>query len=96
MFGGLGFMLRGHMTVAASGKGGLLVRIDPAEGADLIANSKAVPMEMGGRSMTGWLHVPAESVRTERQLQAWVDRGARFAKALPPKSKEQRRVARAA
>jgi TfoX N-terminal domain len=85
MFGGLAFLISGNMAVAASGQGGLLVRVDPAQSYTLVATTNARPMEMRGRSMQGWLRVGAADVRTERQLAKWVQRGATFARSLPPK-----------
>ena len=85
MFGGLGFLIRGNMAVAASGQGGLLVRVDPEESDKLVANSSATSMEMRGRQMRGWLRVDDEHLRTKRQLAAWVERGTAFARSLPPK-----------
>jgi TfoX/Sxy family transcriptional regulator of competence genes len=85
MFGGLAFLVRGNMAVAASGKGGLLVRVDPDESDALLRKSGVGLMEMGGRSMTGWLRVEAPAVRTKKQLAEWVDRGVGFARTLPPK-----------
>jgi TfoX/Sxy family transcriptional regulator of competence genes len=85
MFGGLAFLIRGHMAVAASGQGGLMVRVDPAEGEALVAANKARPMEMRGRQMTGWLRVDTDDVRTKRQLARWVTTGVRCARSLPPK-----------
>lgn len=85
MFGGLAFLIGGHMAVAVSGQGGLLVRVDPEAGARLIAAGTAAPMEMRGREMTGWLRVAADAVRTKRTLTTWVERGAGTARALPPK-----------
>src|SRR6516162_949562 len=75
MFGGLAFLIGGNMSVAASGQGGLLVRVDPAESVRLIKSSNAQPMVMWGREMRGWLRVDAEDVRTQRQLAKWVTRG---------------------
>jgi TfoX/Sxy family transcriptional regulator of competence genes len=86
MFGGLAFLIGGHLAVAASGQGGLLVRVDPAAGEALLAAGKAEPMVMRGRPMAGWLRVPADSVRTARQLDTWVQRGAAHAATLPPKT----------
>jgi hypothetical protein len=57
MFGGLAFLIRGNMAVAASGQGGALVRVDPAASEEIIASSNARLMEMRGRSMRGWLRV---------------------------------------
>jgi hypothetical protein len=85
MFGGLAFLIGGNMAVAASGQGGVLVRVDPDASDGLVARTSARPMEMRGRSMAGWLRVDAEHVRTKRQLFAWVDRGVSFARSLPAK-----------
>ena len=85
MFGGLAFLIGGNMAVAASGQGGLLVRVDPARSERLIASSNAYPMEMRGREMQGWLRVDADDVRTKKQLTRWVSLGTRFARSLSPK-----------
>ena len=85
MFGGLAFLIGGNMSVAASGQGGLLVRVDPDESDALAAKPHAGLMEMRGRTMQGWLRVDAEGVKTKRQLEPWVRRGAAYARALPPK-----------
>ena len=85
MFGGLAFLIGGNMAVAASGQGGLLVRVDPAESAELVAGSTAEPMEVRGRSMDGWLRVDSESVEDDAELQAWVHRGVAYARSLPGK-----------
>ena len=85
MFGGLSFLVAGNMAVAASGQGGLLVRLDPAEADTLVANGDATPMEMRGRPMRGWLRVDTEAVPTKRQLTKWVNQGVTYARSLPPK-----------
>ena len=85
MFGGLAFLIRGHMAAAASGRGGLMVRVDPAEGDRLIETTTARPMEMRGREMSGWLRVDTDDLRTRRQLARWVTAGVRYVKSLPPK-----------
>ena len=85
MFGGLAFLVGGNMAVAASGQGGILVRVDPAESDALVASSAAYPMEMRGRAMPGWLRVETEHVATEPELAAWVERGVTYARSLPPK-----------
>lgn len=86
MFGGLAFLVDGNMAIAASGQGGLLVRVDPADSERLMETTGAVPMEMRGRPMRGWLRVGADQVRTKRQLTKWVDLGVQFASSLPSKS----------
>jgi TfoX/Sxy family transcriptional regulator of competence genes len=86
MFGGLAFLIGGNMAVAASGQGGVLVRVDPAESDRLVATTGASLMEMRGRSMKGWLRVVADAVRTKRQLSRWVNLGTAYARSLPAKS----------
>lgn len=85
MFGGLAFLVGGHMAVAASGQGGLMVRVDPEETDALVAKPHAGPFEMRGRAMKGWLRVHEDGVRTKRQLEPWVRRGVAYARSLPPK-----------
>ena len=85
MFGGLAFLIGGNMAVAASGQGGLMVRVDPAKGETLIAKTHARPMEMRGRSMSGWLRLDSDDVRQKRELSKWIDIGVSYAKSLPPK-----------
>lgn len=86
MFGGLAFLVGGNMAVAASGQGGIMVRVDPADSDSLVAGSKAELFEMRGRPMPGWLRVDARGVRTGRELARWVQLGTTYARSLPPKS----------
>ena len=86
MFGGLAFLVGGNMAVAASGRGGLMVRVDPAQTDALLEKPHAGPFEMHGRAMQGWLRVDADGVRTKRRLEPWVRRGVAYARSLPPKS----------
>jgi hypothetical protein len=88
-FGGLAFLIHGNMAVAASGQGGVLVRVDPANADELLATAGARPMEMRGRTMRGWLRVDEAGVRANRQLVAWVDRGVTYARSLPAKGKKR-------
>ena len=85
MFGGLAFLIGGNMAVAASGQGGLLVRVDPTKSDKVVATTTARPMEMRGRAMQGWLRVDADDVRTKRQLAKWVEVGTTYARSLPAK-----------
>jgi TfoX/Sxy family transcriptional regulator of competence genes len=85
MFGGLAFLIGGNMAIAASGQGGLLVRCDPGESDSIVAKTKAELMVMRGKAMQGWLRVGAEHVRTERELERWVETGAGYARSLPMK-----------
>jgi TfoX/Sxy family transcriptional regulator of competence genes len=85
MFGGLAFLINGNMSVAASGQGGLLVRVAPEDTDKLLARAHVSLMAMGGRQMRGWLRVDTDGVKTKRQLQGWVTRGVDYARGLPPK-----------
>lgn len=85
MFGGLAFLAGGHLAVAASGKGGLMVRVEPQQTDDLLAQPGVGPFEMRGRPLDGWLRVEPDGVRTDGQLEAWVARGVGYARSLPPK-----------
>ena len=85
MFGGLAFLIGGNMSVAASGQGGLMVRVDPEQTEGLLAKPHARLFEMRGRQVNGWLRVDDEGVRTKRQLEPWVKRGVGYARSLPPK-----------
>ena len=85
MFGGLAFLIGGNLAVAASGQGGVLVRVDPAQSDKLVATTMARPMEMRGRQMHGWLRVDSADVPTKRQLAPWVERGTTYARSLPAK-----------
>ena len=85
MFGGLAFLIGGNMAVAASGQGGVLVRVDPARSDSLVTTTNASLMEMRGRQMAGWLRVSADDVRTKRQLAKWVGLGSTYARSLPGK-----------
>ena len=85
MFGGLAFLVGGNMAVAASGQGGLMVRVDPAESDRLVSTTRARMMEMRGREMPGWLRVDSADLRTKAQLAKWVELGTGYARSLPPK-----------
>lgn len=85
MFGGLAFLVGGNMSVAASGQGGLMVRVDPQETDALLSKPHTRPFEMRGRELEGWLRVETEGLRTKRQLDPWVRRGVAYARSLPPK-----------
>lgn len=73
------------MAIAASGQGGVLVRVDPAQSDELVATTDADVAEMRGRLMPGWLRVDGDRLGAERDLAFWVETGARFARSLPAK-----------
>ena len=85
MFGGLAFLIDGNMAISASGQGGALVRVDPAETDALVATANATPAVMGGRTMQGWLRVSAEDLEADEHLTEWIKRAVGYLRSLPPK-----------
>ena len=86
MFGGLAFLVNGNMAVAASGQGGLLVRVPPEDAATLLTREHVEPMVMAGRETRGGLRVGDGGSRTLRQWRPWVVRGVDYAAGLPAKA----------
>jgi len=87
MFGGLAFLIGGNMAIAASGQGGALVRVDPAQADRLVETTTAEAAVMRDRPMQGWLRVESADLRTKRQLEKWVKLGSAYASSLSPKKK---------
>ncbi|WP_373138475.1 TfoX/Sxy family protein [Mycobacterium marinum] len=85
MFGGLAFLIGGHMAVAVSGQGGLLVRVPPEDADKLLERDHVSLMVMAGRETRRWLQVASQGVKTKRQLQSWVDRAVGYVRTMPPK-----------
>jgi hypothetical protein len=85
MFGGVAFLIRGHMAISASGQGGVLVHCHPERSDDLVASTAATVAVMQGREMPGWLRVSADHVATDDALSPWVEIGIGHARSLPPK-----------
>ena len=85
MFGGLAFLIGGNMAVAASGQGGILVRVDPEQSDSLARETAAQTGVMRGREMRGWLRVDSEHLHDTQQLEGWVDLGTSYARSLPTK-----------
>lgn len=90
MFGGLAFLINGHIAVAASGQGGLLLRIDPAQTDALAQRPHTDRFVMRGREMNGWLRVDPPAVQTEADLESWVRLGVTYVRSLPPKHTARR------
>ena len=84
MFGGLAFLINGNMAVSASGQGGILLRVDPAETDALAEEPCARHFEMRGRAMPGWLRVDADELDDDG-FRRWVSIGVAYANSLPPK-----------
>lgn len=85
MFGGLAFLVNGHMAVAAGSKGALMARVAPEETDAFVDGVHAFRMVMRGREMNGWIEVDSEGVGNDEDLQVWIDRGVAYTASLPPK-----------
>jgi TfoX/Sxy family transcriptional regulator of competence genes len=85
LFGGLAFLVGGNMAIAASGQGGVLVRVDPADSDELVRSTSATVAVMRGREMAGWLRVASSDLDEDEQLAPWVRRGVAYAASLPAK-----------
>ena len=88
LFGGLCFMVRGHMCCAVSGRGGLLVRLGPDAPAFVFSEPHAAPMEMRGRIMADYVRVAPEGYRAAGDLKKWVARAVDYVATLPNKAKK--------
>jgi TfoX/Sxy family transcriptional regulator of competence genes len=75
MMGGLIFMVKGAMCCAVSGRGGLLVRIDPQTHARTLGERHVQPAIMRRRMMRGFVRVTPQGYRTDASLKEWVERG---------------------
>lgn len=85
MFGGLAFLIGGYMAISASGQGGALVRVDPADCDALTETTAATLAVTSGREMRGWLRVSSPDLEADEQLAEWISRALRYARSLPPK-----------
>ena len=85
MFGGIGWMIGGHMATGASSKGGLIVRCSKADHGGLLAEPGAGGFGKSGKPMSGWVVVQPEFVDDEADLARWVGLGRAYAESLPPK-----------
>jgi len=84
MFGGLAFLIRGNIAIAASGEGGVMVRVDPAQSDALMEATNATLVTMRGQDMPGWLRVSSDDLRND-EFASWVEIGTEYTRSLPPK-----------
>lgn len=84
MFGGLAFMINGHMCCGIVGSE-LMVRVGPEQHAEALAQPHARPMDFTGKPMKGMVYVETKGVAQEAALRAWIERGLKFVRALPKK-----------
>lgn len=92
MFGGLAFLVRGHMFVGIV-KDDLMVRVGPEAYEEMVRQPHARRMDFTGRPMKGFVYVAAPGVEGDVDLQRWVGHGLRYAASLPTKGSSAGRVA---
>lgn len=85
MFGGLAFMVNGHMCCGILGDD-LMVRVGPDAYDAALEKKGARPMNFTGRAMKGMVYVDRSGYGRSPSLKAWVEQGLSHAKSLPPKS----------
>lgn len=85
MFGGLAMLVHGNMAVVVRSAGGIMVRVEPAEFDQLLAEPGAAAAVMRGRPMRGWITVDPATCANDADLARWVDRGVSYARTLPPR-----------
>ena len=93
MFGGIAFMVRGHMSVGVV-KDELMVRVGPESYDELVRQPHARQMDFTGRPMKGFLYVAADGLERDSDLERWVGHGVRYATSLPAKGAPAERASR--
>ena len=84
MFGGIAFMVKGHMCCGVV-KDRLMVRVGPEAYEKTLRKPHARPMDFTGRPLKGLVFVSPAGTRTGQGLSAWVGQAARFVRTLPPR-----------
>lgn len=95
MFGGLCFMVGGHMCCGLTSTD-FMVRVGPDNFAAALALRYARPMDFTGRPLKGMVYVAKEGLRTSAALRSWVLRGLKYVESLPPKPAKPRQKHRRA
>ena len=84
MFGGLAFMLRGHMCCGVVDDA-LMARVGPDQYTDALCQPHTRVMDFTGKPLKGFIYVDAEGFESDDDLDSWVTRCEQFVVSLPPK-----------
>lgn len=84
MFGGLCFMLYGHMVAGVHAKGGMARVGKPAE-AQALEIEGVAPLSFTGRKMGGMVDVSDDAFEDDARRTAILDLALAHARSLPPK-----------
>jgi TfoX/Sxy family transcriptional regulator of competence genes len=86
MFGGIAYMVKGHMCVGITNKGDLMVRFDPARHEEVSYWPGAKPMTYGKGGMKGFVFVEPEAVAQDDALAEWLHLALAHILTLPTKA----------
>jgi len=84
MFGGLCFMVTGHMCCGIVDTR-LMARVGPETYEDALHEPHTSPMDFTGKPMKGMVYVQPAGTADAEGLEAWIDRCLGFCLSLPPK-----------
>lgn len=90
MFGGLCFMVRGHMCCGID-KANFMLRVGPDQYEKVLAQKHARPMDFTGRPLKGFVYVAPEGLKAKRDLTRWLGLGLDFVESLPRKVAKKRK-----
>ena len=85
MFGGVAFLLDGHLLVGVW-KDALVARLGPDEAVAALRERYVKRFDITGKPMKNWVMVEPRALETDEQLQAWLDRAWKFVETLPPRN----------
>jgi TfoX/Sxy family transcriptional regulator of competence genes len=85
MFGGLAFLMNGHMFCGVV-KDDLMVRLGKEHAAAALRQPHTRPMDFPGKPMKSMIYVDARGLDSDESLRPWVDSALKFVKKLPPKT----------
>lgn len=91
MFGGICFMIRGHMCCGTL-KQNLVVRLGPERYEHALAKPHVRPMNFTGRPLRGFVFVGPQGTHTQRALAYWIEQGIAYVQTLPAKPKLKKRA----
>jgi hypothetical protein len=91
LMGGLCFMVKDAMCCSVSSRGGLLVRVGAEARERMLGDPHVRPMELAGRTVSGFVRVMPEGYRTEAALRKWIQRGVDFVEKLSAKQSPRKR-----
>lgn len=90
MFGGIGFLLDGHLLCHVSRKG-VMVRVGAEREAKALMKPHAAPCRQGKRAMPGFIQVAPAGLQTARDLNAWLKLGRDYLATLDARHEAPRR-----